>query len=82
MFFINHLTKFSNKIEYTNRNYLLAKNDGKIRPSFLKKGGSTSLTTINDVLYILKTKINLLFLSQLREQRVDIKTISIKMYLY
>ena len=79
--FIGRLKKSSTKIEYANRNYFLAKVVGKIKLSCLKKNGSASSTTINNVLYIPKAKANLLFLGQLSEQGVDIKTIGAKMYL-
>lgn len=47
----------------------------------LKENGFASSTTINAVLYIPKAKANLLFLGQLGEQEMDMKTIDIRMYL-
>ena len=72
--FISHLTKSLAKIEYANRNHLLAKGVGKIRLSCLKKNGFASITVINDVLYIPEAKANLLSLGQLSEQKIDMKT--------
>lgn len=79
--FIDHLTKSSTKIECANGDYLLAKGVGKIRLSCLKKDDSLSIITINDVIYVLKAKANMLSLGQLSKQGVDMKTTDTKMLL-
>lgn len=79
--FIGHLTKFLAKIEYANENHLLAKGVGKTRLSYLIKNGFASTIVINDVLYILKAKANLLFLGQLSKQEINMKTTNAKMIL-
>lgn len=59
---VDHLAKLEIKIEYANGDHFLAKGIKKIRLSYLKKYGSTSLITINDILYIPEAKANLLSL--------------------
>lgn len=59
----------------------MAKSIRKIRLSCFKKDGFPSTSTINDVLYILEAKTNLLFLEQLSKQRVNIKIIGTKIVL-
>ena len=80
--FVGHLTESLTKIECANGNYLTTKGIGKIKRSCLKENGSASSTTINDVLNVLEAKANLLFLGQLSERGVDMRTTGAKMYLY
>lgn len=80
--FVGHPVESATKIKCINRNHLLAKGIGKIRLFYLKKDGFVSLTTTNDILYILEAKANLLSLGQFSEQSVDMKTIGAKIYLH
>lgn len=77
----DHLADSSTKIECANGDYLLAKGIGKIRLSCLNEDGSGSSTTINYVLYVPETKLNLLSLGQLSERGVDFKITGARMYL-
>ncbi len=70
------------KIEYTNKDHLLAKSVRKIRLFCLKKDGSVSSTNINEVVNFPDVKANLFFLGQLGEQGVDMKTTTVKIYLH
>ncbi len=72
--FVGRLTESSTRIECVNGNYLTAKDVRRIKLSCLKENGSASSTTINDVLYVLEAKANLLSLGQLSEQGMDMKT--------
>ncbi len=80
--FVGRLTESLTRIDYANGNYLTAKGVGKIKLSSLKEDGSASSTTINDVLYVPEAKANLLFLGQLSDRGVDIRTTGAKMYLH
>lgn len=80
--FIGKLDEASTKIECANGNFLLAQGVGKIKLSCLKEDGSSSSTTINDVLYVPNAKANLLSLGQLSEKGVDVKTTGAGMYLH
>lgn len=65
-----------------NNNHPIAKDIRNIKLLYLNKNSLKSLVLINDVLDLPKTKVNLLFLGQFSEQKVDIKTRSSKIYLY
>lgn len=80
--FVDCLAKFSTKIECTNRNYFLAKKEGKIRLLNLKKDNSALSSTINNILYVSKAKTNLLSLDQLNKQGINMKTTGVRIYLY
>lgn len=67
----DHLADSSTKIEYANGDYLFC----------LNEDGSGSSTTINYVLYVPETKLNLLSLGQLSERGVDLKITGARMYL-
>lgn len=80
--FVSHLTEFSTKIKYANRDFLFAKGAGKIRLSYVKEDGSVLSITINDVLYIPEAKRNLFSLGQLSKRGVDMKSTGVRIYLH
>ena len=80
--FFDYLAKVLSKIEFANRNYLLAKNVRKIKLLYLRKKDSILSKIINNVLYILKAKKNLLFPSYLSKKKENIKITGLKIYLH
>lgn len=72
--FIGNLTESLIRIEDANENYSTFKSIKNIKLSCLNKDSLELSVIINDVLDLSKTKANLIFLGQLREQEVDIKT--------
>lgn len=60
----------------------MTKKEGEIWLLYLKENGSALSKTINNILYILEAKTNLLSIDQLSKREVDMKTTGARIYLY